>query len=706
MCNRFHNLMAFANKRAGAALAVAAVACCFGAASRSQAQQPLTERTPATPLVVHNPYFSLWSFNDALNEGNTRHWTGAPQGMVGAIRVDGKSWNFMGNGGGLDPAPQLSRTIWPTHVIYEFAVSGVQLTATFFTPALPQDLDVLSRPLTYLSWSVKSTDGKPHSVQLYIAASARIAANDEHEPMVWGTSRVGDMTVLRVGTSSQDVLAKAGDNLRIDWGWLNIAVPRQSGMEVATIGEGELNDSIQNGNLPTNDDLDMPRPSRVDQPMLAVRFDLGDVSASPVDRHLMLAYDDRQAIEFFHQRLTDYWRRNRMTMAQMLLAAEREEEPLDAKAKKFDQDLFTDLVKTGGDDYAHLAILAYQQTLGAHVLVSDINGNPLLFSKEDFSNGCINTVDVTYPSAPFFLLFNPKLIEALLQPIMEYSSMPRWPWPFAPHDLGTYPLANGQVYGGAETSEIDQMPVEETGNMLILINALAHAEGNAHYASQYWPLLTKWAEYLREKGLAPENQLSTDDFAGHLAHNANLSIKAILALGSYAQLADQLGKHDEAEKYRHTAQQMATQWMTMAADGDHTKLAFNMNGTWSQKYNLVWDKVLGLHLFPPSLAENEVHFYLQHQNAFGLPLDYRHTYTKLDWTVWTATLADNQQDFAAFLQPLHKFVTQSPSRVPLSDWFDTVSSAQVGFQARSVVGGIYMKVLADPALWHKWTTQQ
>ena len=669
------------------------------------AQQPLTVRTPTTPLVVHDPYFSIWSFNDALTEGPTRHWTGAEQQMIGVVRVDGKSLRFMGDESEFPGIPQVSRSIWPTRVIYEFEGSGIHLTATFLTPALPQDLDILSRPITYLDWAVRSVDGETHQVQVYFAASGNLAVNDRQQSVVWGTNRIGDMSVLYIGTNAQASLAKAGDNLRIDWGWLDVAVPSQAGMSVATLGVEALNQAIRGGTFPADDDLDMPRPTRTDQPFLAVRFDLGKVTATPATRHLLLAYDDREAIEFLHRRLPDYWRRNGMSIATVLQAAERDETALRERSEVFDRSIVTDLTNAGGAEYAQLAILAYQQALGAHKLVADIDGTPLLFSKENFSNGCIDTVDVTYPTAPIFLLFNPRLLEASLRPIMEYASLPRWRWPFAPHDLGTYPLANGQVYGGGETSDIDQMPVEESGNMLILVAALAKAEGNARFAADYWSLLTKWAEYLAIKGLDPENQLSTDDFAGHLAHNANLSIKAILALGSYAELAKMLGKNEEAQRFRHEAEQMAQSWMRMATDGDHTRLAFNSSGTWSQKYNLVWDRILGLHLFPKSLGESEIAFYLNRQNTFGLPLDSRRTYTKLDWITWTATIATNQKDFEALVHPLYEYFTQTPSRVPLSDWYDTVTGKQEGFQARSVVGGVFIKMLAEPDVWRKWASQ-
>jgi hypothetical protein len=303
-------------------------------------------------------------------------------------------------------------------------------------------------------------------------------------------------------------------------------------------------------------------------------------------------------------------------------------------------------------------------------------------------------VDVIYPASPMYLLLNRDLVRAMLTPVFEYAKGPDWKFPFAPHDLGTYPKANGQVYGGGAKTEDNQMPVEESGNMLLMTAALVKLEGRTDYALKYWPLLEKWAGYLREKGLDPENQLCTDDFAGHLAHNANLSVKAILALRAYADMCQRAGKTADARAYRKISEDFAKKWVSLADDGDHFRLAFDKPGTWSQKYNLVWDKILGYDLFPAEVTRKEIAYYKKSQNAFGLPLDNRRTYTKLDWVAWTATLAETPADFAAFLDPVFDWLNKTPSRVPLTDWYFT--------EARPVVGGVLIKMLADPALVKKW----
>jgi hypothetical protein len=437
-------------------------------------------------------------------------------------------------------------------------------------------------------------------------------------------------------------------------------------------------------------------------PVLAHSFELDQVGATPVSRHLVLAYDDLFSIEYFHRQLRPYWRRNGAEASDLLRWALRDYESLEKRSTDFDTQLMADLRHEGGADYARVCALSYRQALAAHKLTADVDGTPLFFSKENFSNGSIDTVDVTYPSSPFFLLFNTRLLKAQLQPILDYAGLARWRFPFAPHDLGRYPLANGQQYGAGEESEENQMPVEESGNMLLMIAAMVQVDGETSFAQRYWPTISKWAEYLKQKGLDPENQLCTDDFAGHLAHNANLSIKAILALGAYGKLAEQLGHKDVAREYGRMAKEFATRWVGMANDGDHFRLAFDRSGTWSQKYNIVWDKLLDLRLFPREVVEKEMAFYLVHSNKYGLPLDNRADYTKIDWLAWTGTLADSQKDFETLFEPADHYADESSSRVPLSDWYDTKTGKQVGFQARSVVGGIFIRMLRDPAMWKKY----
>lgn len=659
-------------------------------------------RPPAVPLITHDPYFSVWSMADRLSTP-TKHWTGTDQPLVGIARIDGTALRFLGQyfrGGPV--MNQTARTVTPTRTVYTFEQQGVRLTVTFFTPAFPDDLDLLSRPATYVLFDVVSTDGREHEVSLYFDTAVTLALNTPEQRINVSRIRYGNLEVLRAGSMEQPVLQKSGDNLRIDWGYLQFLVPPQPGVRTA-LAHGTLRGEFSaSGSWPENDETEPPAQTSRQQMVLAARFDLGRVGASTVSRHAIAAYDDLFSIQYLQRNLRPYWRRNGDGPAQMLKAAVREMPALLERAKRFDAELTADLAAAGGGKYAQIAILAYRQAIAAHKLVADIDGTPLFFSKENFSNGCIATVDVTYPSAPLFLLMNPALLKGMMTPIFEYASLKRWPWRYAPHDLGTYPLANGQVYGGGEKSEDRQMPVEESGNMLILAAAIARADGNAEYARRYWPLLTKWAEYLREKGMDPENQLSTDDFAGHLARNTNLSIKAIVALGAFGQLAQLLGHTQQAAEYIRLAKDYAGKWITMADDGDHYALAFGQRGTWSQKYNLVWDRILGLQLFPSEIAIKEMAYYRKMQKKYGLPLDNRESYTKLDWILWTATLTGSREDFEALTAPVFLFLNESPSRVPMTDWYWTGEGTVRGFQARSVVGGVFLRLLYEDALWKKW----
>jgi len=597
-------------------------------------------------------------------------------------------------------AVQKSASVLPTQTFYTFECGPIELQVIFTAPLLIDDLELVSRPVNYLSYQVKSLDGQAHDIQIYLEATPQWAVNENSQIVDFDKIEKNGFTFLKTGTVEQPVLQKKGDDLRIDWGYFYVAAKSDTS---ATVNFGDYWTAKKE--FQTSGQISADQPASLSGDMvksmtvLAYSRDLGKVASDFKTGHILLGYDDIYSIQYFGKNLKGYWTNDGKTdILAAFDSAEKDYVSIMEGCKKFDEKMMADAKQSGGEKYAELCALAYRQSISAHKLVKDEDGTLLFLSKENNSNGCINTVDVTYPSAPLYLLYNTELAKGLLSGIFYYCESGKWKYPFAPHDLGTYPLANGQVYGMENDDYGNKMPVEESGNVLILTAAIAQMDGNADYAAKHWQTLTTWTEFLVQYGVDPENQLCTDDFAGHLAHNANLSIKAIMGIASYGKLAAMQGKNDIAEKYLNIAKGMAAEWQKMADDGDHYRLAFDRPGSWSQKYNLVWDKLLGFSIFDPQIAKTEIAYYLSHQNAFGLPLDSRKTYTKSDWIIWTATMADNANDFEAFIDVLYKYANETSSRVPLSDWHETTDGRQVGFKARSVVGGYFMKMLSDKIL--------
>jgi hypothetical protein len=651
-------------------------------------------RPPAVPLITHDPYLSVWSTADRLTDQWSKHWTGATNAMSGLIRIDGKVFRFMGT----DPdkalaMEQKSVRVFPTRSVYTFTAAGVELEVEFLSPLLTDDINILTRPASYITYSLKSADGKVHEVSIYFDCSAEWVVNTVGQKVVWARYNAKGIDLMSIGSLDQPVLKTSGDDRRIDWGRLYLAV--EKGNETTMGSSKSRDDFAANGSISDVDDLRMPRAARDEWPVLACAFKNFKVGSDRVSKHLVLAYDDEYSISYLGRKMPPIWRKSGKSAGEMIQEAESDYTTLRKKCIDWDTKLMKEFEHAGGAEYAELAALSYRQCISGHKIVEDIDGKLMMFSKENFSNGCICTVDVTYPSAPFFMKYSTPLLKAMLTPILEYASGPRWKFPFAPHDLGTYPLADGQVYGGGERTEENQMPVEECGNMLVLVAAACHNDGNSKYAEAYWPTLVKWAEYLKEKGLDPENQLCTDDFSGHLAHNVNLSAKAIVGLGSFAQLCERKGDKKMAEEYRKIAAEMVQKWIKMADDGTCFRLAFDKPGTWSQKYNLIWDKILGLKLFPQAVIDKESASYLKRINKYGLPLDNRADFTKIDWCTWTACLSGKRADFDLMMKPMYLYANETPSRVPLSDWHDTKTSKMVGFQARTVVGGVFIPLLVE-----------
>ena len=652
-------------------------------------------RPPAVPLVTHTPYFSIWCAADKLTDAWSTHWTGHIQALCGILRIDGSACRFMG----LEPSDlpvlqQRNVSVSATMTTYQFEGYGVVLDVEFLSPLIPEDLDLLTRPITYVTFTVHAIDSNEHKIEIYFDNTAELAVDRVSQKVIGTKHQLTNLDILSFQSVEQSVLGRKGDDIRIDWGVQYLAIPGAVQNQTCISSTNTIRGVFaRDGEISNSQSIDFPRAAYDQSPCLSVVFTLDGVDTHAVSRHLMLAYDELYSVEYFQQRLKPYWKRHGLEIVELLTKADAEYESIRSRCHEFNRTIRKVLTDRGGKKYAHVAELAFRQCISAHAIVQDNDGSLLMLSKENSSNGCIGTVDVTYPGAPFFLYFNSDLLKAQIVPVLKYASSGRWPFPFAPHDLGTYPKANGQAYGGRELSQEYQMPIEECGNMLILVAAVCQAEKKIELAEQYWSTLLKWANYLLNFGFNPENQLCTDDFAGQLAHNANLSMKAIVALGSFGQLCQIRAEVRHAQVFQQAVQKMATEWMRFADDGDHYRLAFDRSGSWSQKYNLVWQHLFGLNLFPSSVARKEISFYLRKQNRYGLPLDHREDYAKADWIVWTACLAENEADFRALVDPLYDFLHLSPSRVPFTDLYDTKTARQVAFQARSVVGGVFLPLL-------------
>lgn len=798
-------------------------------------------RLPSVPLVVSDPYFSIWSPYDKLNDGDTRHWTNDEKPLEGLLRVDGKTYRFMGSkeksllesivpmadeaewkamytrtnpGAGWEKpdfnasgwtegtaafgSPDLSnvRTHWSeqnsdlyvrrsveltaddlnndlylvyshddvfeifingtsvaktgetwregvklhlsddvkkllkpgknviaahchnttggaytdfglfknlavsnakilqaeqksvsvlaTSTYYTFVCGPVELDVVFTAPMLINDYDLLSMPINYISYQVRSTDKKTHDVQFYLSANPLQGVNKSSQPTVSSTVIKNGVKYLKTGTVDQPILAKTGDGICIDWGYFYM--PNVNG-NVSLSAENKIKDAfLSTGQLPESEDVIVCRKAS-QMPTLAYVHNFGNVTTA--SSFTMLGYDEIQDIEYMYERYKGYWAHGgKVTIFDAFDRLKNSYSDIMAKCREFDKMIYDDGVKAGDVKYAEILSGSYRHVIAAHKLFEDKDGNLLFFSKENNSNGCVNTVDLTYPEAPLFLAYNPDLQKAMMTSIFDYSYSGRWTKPFAAHDLGQYPRANGQVYGG-------DMPLEEAGNMITLAAMIAKIEGNTKYVDKYWNILKMWTDYLVENGQDPANQLCTDDFAGHWAHNCNLSIKAIMGVAGFAEMARIKGDAATADKYMNKAKEMAAKWEKDAREDDHYRLAFDRENTWSQKYNMVWDKLWNINIFPNDAMQREIKYYLKMQNRYGLPLDSRKDYTKNDWIMWTAAMAPNNKTFLKFVHPVYDYINETESRVPISDWYDTKTGLMTGFKARSVIGGFWMKVLAD-----------
>ncbi len=623
-------------------------------------------RAPAIPLITVDPYFSVWSRDENINFSPTEFWSGKQNSIIGFVTIDDKCYTFFGYHRDYLKMDQVSLEIDALSTTAVFENDKITLTAKFTTPLLPHDFNLLTRPVSYLEVSYVSKDGKNHDVKFDVGVSEELCLEntDENEAAIEEVTFTNNLKGMKMGNKVQKPLYKSGDDICINWGYVYVALDSK-------------NSSVYENYFDNRDYIHAVCVAEENEKVL-----------------FLFAYDDVESIEYFKKPLKSYWNKDGKSIVEAIVEARDQYATLSPQCDEFSKKLYADALEAGGEKYAEILSLAYRHVIAAHKLVPDENGEALFISKECWSNGCAATVDVSYPSTPLFLLYNPELVKGMMRPIYKYALSDEWEFDFAPHDAGQYPLVNGQVYG--ENQLKYQMPVEECGNMLVMEANVALATNDASFAEGHIEILEKWSKYLIDYGTDPGNQLCTDDFAGHLAHNCNLSLKAIMGLQGMSIIMKMLGNLEKAQFYRNEAEKMAEIWLKTAVNEDGTtRLAFDQPESFSMKYNMVWDKVWKTGLFTQEFMDKELKDNKKHFNKYGLPLDSRADYTKSDWLVWVASMASDKKTFEEFIEPLWNAYNESPSRAPLTDWYDTKSGRMVGFRHRSVQGGLFMKVLME-----------
>lgn len=597
---------------------------------------------------------------------------------------------------GILTATQKSVDVLATNTYYTMECGPVALDLVFTAPMLIDDYDLLSMPINYISYQVRSLDGNEHDVQFYLGYSPMITVFRTNQSVRAYARERNGLKYVYVGSESQG-FHETGSWDPIDWGYLY--VPSINGEARLCNTPGLEQHFADNGTLP-NGLTRHNAKSANEFPTLAFVNDLGKVTQKA--DFAMVGYDEVNDIQFFGKKYKAYWARNNKSILTAFSELEEGYESIMKRCRDLDRRIYDDANKAAGSTkYAELLSASYRHCIAAHKLFEDKDGDLLFLSRENDSGGFINTVDLTYPESPLFLLYNPDLQKAMMTSIFKYCQSDRWGFNFCVHDLGHYPIAERQHYaisfpnsqGGFEGN----MPLEESGNMLTLLATISMRDGNTQYADRFWTTATIWANYLAENGQDPENQLCTDDFAGHLAHNANLSLKAIYGVAGYALMCKMKGDQANYEKYYNKAYEMSQQWKqdALASDKRHYKLTLDdRNDSWSQKYNLVWDKLWNLNWLT-DVINTEITYYRGKQNTYGLPLDSRSDYTKSDWIMWTAAMSPTNTLFNTFADRVYKYVNETSSRVPISDWYWTTNARMQGFRARSVVGGHWMKALVE-----------
>ncbi|KAI0024147.1 glutaminase GtaA [Xylariomycetidae sp. FL0641] len=661
-------------------------------------------RPPSIPLAVKAPYLNSW-LNVGSDGGDGGYlagewpvfWEQQVTAWTGFVRVDGTAYTWMGAADLADAVTQTAFSYTATRSTFVMKIEDkVEMNITFMSPVTPTDLKRQSLTFSYLDVGVQSLDGASHDVQLYADVTGEWAAGDTSLVIEWDYGTSDGVAYHQFALQNQTEFTESNQQANWgDWYWATNdgeGLTYQSGSSAAVRGE-----FLSNGALSNMKDSNF-RAVSDDWPVFGLAHDLGSVGTSSANVVYTIGIAQVNAIELLGSGsgLTTYkslWTDYFGTGLEALTFFVNDYDESSKLATDLDNKVASDSLAAAGQDYLIITSLSVRQAFGA-LQFTNTDDDPLVFLKEISSNSDIQTVDVIFPTMPLILWSNPNLLNYLLKPLFLNQESGHYPKDSAIHDLGTFPVARGYPDGDDEPQ-----PLEECGNMIIMVLAYAQRTDDNAYLSQHYAILKQWAGYLVDEALIPADQISTDDFAGSLANQTDLAIKGMIGLRAMAEIAERTGNQNDSSYYLSTAKSYIAQWqgfgINNASDPPHTELNYGNSSSWGLLYNLYANTLLGYgaDYVPQSVYDMQSNFYPTVAQEYGVPLDTRHTYTKSDWECWCAAIA-SQDTRDMFYSKIANWINVTPTNMALTDLYDTVSGnyPSVVFIARPVVGGHFAQL--------------
>ncbi|KAF9019248.1 DUF1793-domain-containing protein [Hymenopellis radicata] len=646
-------------------------ACCFlflfSAALGDVVSSPFIP--PSQPLAVRSPYLSTWlgqsSGGTALNDAWAQFWAGRITAWAGFVRVDDVPYSFMG-----DPAIEPTFTkATQLSVKTEFVMSAgaVDLTISFLSPVEPNDLSKHSFPFSYMALSAASSDGSSHSVSVYTDISGEWVSGDSALAINWTTSTEGAIT-HQIQLQEPAVFGEISDQTQ--YGSMYYATSSVDGLTYQTGPDVDVRAQfVTTGTLNNTQDTNY-RAIQDNWPVFAFAHNLGDVKTATDPVVVAIGHVRDPVIQYIRaagemQERSLYFFSEFSSVSDAIPSFLSDYGDALNRASTLDSQVENDASAISAD-YAGLVALSIRQAFGATeiTLPKSTDGT---WNTSDILN--MNTVDVIFPAWPLYLYTNPDIGRYLLDALFEYQATGQYPNAYSIHDMA--------------------MPVEESGNMLIMALSYAQKTGDTAQLTKYYDLLDQWTQFLITDALIPAHQLSTDDFAGTLENQTNLAIKGIIGIKAMSVIAETLGDDSRSNNYSSIASSYVEQWQDLAISSDKTHLTLNYgnDSSWGLTYNLFSDKLLNLSLFPEEIYTMQTKFYPTKANDFGVPLDSRATYTKSDWEIWTAAIMTDTATRDLFISAVKDAAASGKGSATLRDWYETTDGSPEGFKARPVVGG-------------------